>query len=306
MWRDDTGEIHQGNGPLPQARPVWVDVEGPAPTDLLHALFDPHPLAIKLLHGEGGGMGLQTYRDVMVFSLNAPTGEDPVAGTVPVRIALGQSFLLTNHAGEVDVLEAAWRIAQETRLLRQGPDLCLYELLARHLRLFQIRERQLLDEYEKIHSVVLEHPYRDVAHRILLSRRHFLAMRLALRPEQRVVELLATADLPWLAQSHRPYFEDVMNGVRDLLEEVDSSREGLSGTVEAYASLQSNEINKVMKFLTIISVLALPATTIASIYGMNFYIPELHWPFGYWYSLALMGSATGFLLWYMGRHGWFR
>jgi magnesium transporter len=69
--------------------------------------------------------------------------------------------------------------------------------------------------------------------------------------------------------------------------------------------MQSNQINKVMKFLTILSILALPATTIASIYGMNFWIPEIHWHYGYWYSLIVMALITGALLLYMRLHGWF-
>jgi len=39
---------------------------------------------------------------------------------------------------------------------------------------------------------------------------------------------------------------------------------------------------------------------------MNFNMPELHWKYGYPYSLSLMAAITGSLLWYMRRHGWFR
>ena len=60
-----------------------------------------------------------------------------------------------------------------------------------------------------------------------------------------------------------------------------------------------------MKVLTIISILSLPATTIASIYGMNFWIPEIHWRYGYWYSLSVMFLVTIALLVYMRRHHWF-
>ena len=64
--------------------------------------------------------------------------------------------------------------------------------------------------------------------------------------------------------------------------------------------------NDVFKFLTIVSIMGIPPTLIASIYGMNFkIIPELHWTYGYPYALMLMFlSAVLPLVWFKWR-GWF-
>jgi magnesium transporter len=57
--------------------------------------------------------------------------------------------------------------------------------------------------------------------------------------------------------------------------------------------LMSSEQNKVIKIFSIISVVFMPPTLVASIYGMNFTImPELSWQLGYFFALGLMlGSA---------------
>ncbi len=64
--------------------------------------------------------------------------------------------------------------------------------------------------------------------------------------------------------------------------------------------------NEVFKILTIVSIMGIPPTLIASIYGMNFkIIPELHWTFGYPYALAMIVlSAILPLVWFKWR-GWF-
>ena len=304
LWVDDEKRVREGAWD-PEKSPVWADLDGTPDPETVKRFFDPHPMALRQLAGDVRN-GLFLYQGAVVFSIQMPVGDDAEGELARIRIALGHRFLLTIHDGAVSVLDRVWDLARGGGALVRGPDLMLYDLLMAQLHLFEETERRLLSDYEQIHDILLRNPTRHLSHRILQSRKAFLRLRLILEPETRALNLLAEGDIPWVDEHHRPYYQDAANRLSDLVDEVDTTRSGLSGTVEAYASLQSNEINKVMKFLTIISVLALPATTIASIYGMNFKIPELHWWFGYWYSLALMASITGSLLWLMKRHGWFR
>ena len=63
--------------------------------------------------------------------------------------------------------------------------------------------------------------------------------------------------------------------------------------------------NNIIKVLTIVSVVGVPPTLVASMYGMNFrHMPELDWAWGYQYGLALIAaSAILPLLWFKLR-GW--
>ena len=65
------------------------------------------------------------------------------------------------------------------------------------------------------------------------------------------------------------------------------------------------EQNNGIKILTVVSIIGIPPTLIASIYGMNFkYIPELSWSFGYWYALGLMGMTIVLPMIWFWRKGW--
>ncbi len=65
------------------------------------------------------------------------------------------------------------------------------------------------------------------------------------------------------------------------------------------------EQNNGIKLLTVVSLIGIPPTLIASIYGMNFKdIPELNWSFGYWYALSLMALTIVLPLIWFWRKGW--
>jgi magnesium transporter len=185
-------------------------------------------------------------------------------------------------------------------------DFVLYELLDHHVSRFASLYVQALRRYEALQDRLLQHPSNNLSTDILSLRRGVMHMHKIIHPEQEIFVLLKSAHVPYISSRHRPYFEDVASRAAELSEDVDNLLEGLSEMVQSYTGMQSNEINKIMKFLTIVSVLALPATTVASIYGMNFYIPEIHWHYGYWYSLIIMLLVTMLLLLYMRRKRWLR
>ncbi len=82
------------------------------------------------------------------------------------------------------------------------------------------------------------------------------------------------------------------------MDKLDSIQNSLLGII----SIRQNEAVKVF---TVLATTFLPATLIASIYGMNFdFMPELHWKYGYVYSLVLMVCVTLALLYWVKRKGW--
>jgi magnesium transporter len=74
--------------------------------------------------------------------------------------------------------------------------------------------------------------------------------------------------------------------------------------LEIYLSSMSNKMNEVMRLLTVIATIFIPLSFIADVYDLNFFIPEVHWPWGYLTILLLMLGVGGGMLVYFKRKKW--
>lgn len=303
------GKTHQSDTWPDQSDYLWVDL-GPDDSgrlkEVVDRLYPVHPKVIEnLLKGKSHRPNLIVEDDAVSFMLALiPARHEP--NPHHLSFIIGKKFLVTAHLeGRSEVVDHALQHILTNNMMDEGADFALYQLLTGHVVALKSIANHLDEEFEGLHRLLLRHPYRDLAPRILAMRKQAMAAKHTLDPEGGIFELLKTSDFPYVQKKNLPYFQDVDFLMDEVVAQVQQIREGLAEMVEAYTSLQSNEINKVMWFLTIVSTLALPATTIASIYGMNFVnMPELRWHYGYWYTLALMFVVSVFLLlWMRTRRG---
>ncbi|MGC9080187.1 MAG: magnesium/cobalt transporter CorA [Sulfurihydrogenibium sp.] len=130
-----------------------------------------------------------------------------------------------------------------------------------------------------------------------------MTIRESLIDKQRVLSsLLKSYKLP----------NDVREEIRILIKDVNSlidytrfNFERLNYLQNTFLGLLNIEQNKVIKIFTILATMFIPPTLIASIYGMNFEnIPELHWKYGYYYSLIMMFLSAAIPLYIFKKKGW--
>ncbi|NWF66704.1 MAG: magnesium/cobalt transporter CorA [Campylobacterales bacterium] len=102
--------------------------------------------------------------------------------------------------------------------------------------------------------------------------------------------------------------EEVKIMLKDIISLVDYTEfnfERLDYLQNVFVGLLSIEQNKVIKIFTVVSVIFLPPTLIASLYGMNFqFMPELNWKFGYPFAVALMIISSILPIYIFKRKGW--
>jgi magnesium transporter len=76
--------------------------------------------------------------------------------------------------------------------------------------------------------------------------------------------------------------------------------------MDANLSIVSNDLNKIMRTLTVMSIILMVDALVVGIYGMNFdNMPELHWQFGYFGALLLMAALSLLLILFFRRMKWF-
>lgn len=97
----------------------------------------------------------------------------------------------------------------------------------------------------------------------------------------------------------------MIKDVNSLLNHADFSFERLQFLQDTFLGLINIEQNEIIKMFTVLSVIFMPPTLIASIYGMNFDImPELHWDYGYLFSIGLMVVSVAVTLYFFKRKRW--
>ncbi|WP_088323773.1 CorA family divalent cation transporter [Polaribacter tangerinus] len=102
------------------------------------------------------------------------------------------------------------------------------------------------------------------------------------------------------------YFSELKEQTNNLISNIDFELQELESKINLIFSIQGHRLNEVMKTLTILSVIFIPLTFLAGIYGMNFEnIPELKFKYGYFILLGIMVLVTIGAVWYFRRKKWF-
>jgi magnesium transporter len=121
----------------------------------------------------------------------------------------------------------------------------------------------------------------------------------------RILPFVTQAGDAWINRTHKERMKSLRRDVTSLTDYDNSLNNKMQFLLDATLGLINTAQNNIIKVLTVVSVVGVPPTLVASIYGMNFKdMPELNWAFGYPYGLTLIVlSAVLPLLWFRFR-GW--
>ncbi len=109
----------------------------------------------------------------------------------------------------------------------------------------------------------------------------------------------------FVKDSEKERLRVILKDINSLLQHVQFSFERLEYLQNTFLGLVNIDQNQVIKIFTVVTVIFMPPTLIASIYGMNYeFMPELNWKFGYPFALVLMVISSLAFLWYFKRKKW--
>ncbi len=122
---------------------------------------------------------------------------------------------------------------------------------------------------------------------------------------QRVVNYAHTYIPDHWLRDQRYVLESIRSDLVALSDEAAFFMNKLSFNLDATLGMINIDESKIIRLLSVVTLLLSPPTLIAGIYGMNFDImPELEWPFGYAFALALMAGTALTSIWYLKKKRW--
>lgn len=122
---------------------------------------------------------------------------------------------------------------------------------------------------------------------------------------QRIVDFTSDTARDWLEQNSQQRLRTVRSDLSSLADFERTLSDKVHFLLDAVLGFINTDQNEMFKVLTIASVVGIPPTLIASMYGMNFHdMPELGWHWGYAYGLSLIALSTLVPILWFKRRGW--
>ena len=308
---------------LRDARAVfWVDIDKPEDEDyaVLDDVFGFHPLAIEDSINRAQRPKIESYNHVgdacqqgyfyMVIHGVDPGNAKKRLETQELDMFVSERYLLTIHDGSmppIDYVMARAR-ADARVVLDPGIDILLYRILDKLVDAYQPILDDMQDELDELEEEAVTDPTPGLLPRIAIKKRELLNLRRVIGPQREVLAQLTRGEIPFIRETTRIYLRDVLDHAIRAVEMIELYRDLVIGARDIYMSSISNNLNQIMKALTIITVTALPLTVITSFYGQNFDIPEFNWLLrhraGFWGSMTLMLGLVIALLALFRRKKW--
>ncbi len=229
------------------------------------------------------------------------------AGNSTVAFTIREGRLYTLRERELPAFRL-YRMRARNQVLMDGN---AYELL---LDLFETKIEQLADEIENIYSdleklsrVIMEGQQGDAFDEALSTLAELedigWKVRLCLMDTQRALNFLVRkARLPG---NQLEQAREILRDIESLLPHNESLFQKVNFLMQAAMGFINIEQNRIIKIFSVVSVVFLPPTLVASSYGMNFeFMPELKWSFGYPGAISLMILAGLAPYAYFKRKNW--
>jgi magnesium transporter len=290
---------------------VWVDLDTPTPEEgaILREVFGFHELAVEDALSETHHPKIESYGDYLYLILHGIdfSAAEHCFRTKDVDFFLGEQFLVTVHPGvSRSIGKVSGACLRDSRIMAEGPGMLMYRIIDTMVDNYRPEVDELEERLDEIETEVFEQPTPDIARRILSLKKDVASLRQVVLPQRDGVGRLARREFPLVGEQLAYRFRDVHDNLVRLVDESMFFQDRIASILDAHLSSVSNQLNSVMKVLTIMSTLFLPLTVLTGMWGMNVDLP--HFAGGdraqFWWVVAMMLALSIGMLIYFRRRGW--
>jgi len=290
---------------------VWVDLDQPSPEEarVLTDVFKFHELAVEDAISEIHHPKVESYGDYLYVILHGIDfkAREHCFRTRDVDFFVGPNFLVTVHPGVSRSIGKVSEICtRNSRVLNEGPVGLLHRIVDTMIDNYRPEVDELNERLDKIETEVFRRPNVALGRQILNFKRDVASLRRVVLPQRDVVGRLARREFPIISEAMSYRFRDVYDHLVRLADEATLFHDRVSSLMEAHLSTLSNQLNAVMKVLTVIATIFMPLTVLTGLYGMNVDLPHL--PGGdraqFWWIFVIMLGISVTMLWFFRRKDW--
>ena len=290
---------------------VWVDLAAPSipETLLLSDTFGFHPLSVDDATSKLQYPKIEAYDGYLyavLHGIDFHAGEHGFA-THDVDFFIGPNYLVTVHDGHsTSIAELREHAPRNAKILAEGPVALFHRIVDAMVDHYRPEVEKLEDRLDELEKQVFEKPSPELVRQILDEKRDVAALRRITTPQRDVVARLARRDFVDISTEMAFRFRDVYDHLQRIVDDASIFQDRITGILDAHLSNVSNRLNEVMKVLTIVSLLFMPPTLVAGLWGMN--VPLPHMPGGdaaqFWWVMGLVAAMAVVMLVVFRRKRW--
>ncbi|MDF0727984.1 magnesium transporter CorA family protein [Cytobacillus sp. S13-E01] len=262
-----------------------------------------HPLARKAMKSKGGIPRVDIYTEHAFVCTNVLQDDLSFAA---INIVVGPNYVISTIMKDINIIKG---IQEECRV---HPDHMvttghiLYHIFDSILSIYLSKVDEIADDIQDIEKRVFKTPFaNEIGHEVHNTKYKLHEVRQIVEAQENVIKDISHADFPYIDEEAGFYVNELVQNFSRVTSAFDSFKNTLTSIFDLQMSLKSDHMNIIMKTLTLVSVIFIPMTFIAGLYGMNFErMPELKWDFGYFYALLLMFGIGISTLVYFKKKGW--
>lgn len=291
---------------------TWLNIDGLHDTQIMEEItsaFNLDTLVMAEVMNTEARSRVIEYDNCTLITIKM-LQQDEKTGLVLVEnlsLILTKTVLMSFQERRGDVFDPVReRIRKQKKRIRNGgTDYLTFALLDMVIDNYLYVISLIGEKIEALEENLLENPKNDVLNVINTYKRELNILRKSIKPATEMILSLAKMESELITPNTYVHFQELKDNINQANDASVSYREILSDQLNIYHTTISSKLNDVMKFLTVFSVIFIPLTFIAGIYGTNFeYVPELSYKYSYFIMWGSMIAVAILMLLFFRRKRW--
>jgi len=290
----------------------WVNIERPRQIDRawLEEHFDFHPLDYEDVYSRNQRPKVDVYDDYMFVVLHFPAYDKQIGrlNAAELDVFVGPDYVVTLPNQPIPPLEYLFERVRTRDDLREqlfgkGPGYLLYKIVDDCVDASFPMLRKMGNKLERLEEDILEGRSAEIVRDLSNVKQEIINFRKIVRPQR-----VALRDLErtrrYIPEDLEVYFDDIIDASERIWDMLENFKEVVEALEDTNESVLAHRLNDVLRILTAFSVIMLPLTFIASVFGMNTHVPGEESITGFWVVIGVMVVVLVGMLTLFRKRGW--
>src|SRR3954452_7294745 len=292
----------------------WINIERPRIIDRtwLEEHFDFHPLDFEDVFSRNQRPKVDEYEDYLFVVLHFPKYDKTVGrlNAAELDVFVGPDYVITLPNEQLDPLEYLFERCRRDEEVRdahfvKGAGYLLYRIVDSSVDASFPMLRKIGNKLEDLEGEIFEGNSADIVRDISNAKQEIINFRKIVRPQRAALRDLDRTRR-YVPEDLEIYFDDIVDASERVWDMLENFKEVVEGLEDSNEAVLSHRLNDVLRVLTSFSVLFLPLTLIASIWGMNVGVPGEHSIDAFWIIIGVMVGILVGLIAVVRRRAWLK